>query len=68
MTVYDSTAVGKVISDLLSKVDEQRFRANAMRDEVLHSHDVIERLEKELRELKAELKITKNMLYRTFGY
>ncbi len=68
MTVYDSTAVGKVISDLLSKVEEQKKRADIYREEVLDSHAVIERLEKELRELKAELKVTKNMLYRTFGY
>ena len=55
MTVYDSTAVGKVISDLLSKVEEQKKRADIYREEVLDSHAVIEKLEKEIRELKAEL-------------
>ena len=52
----------------MTDVEIQRMRANVYRDEVLDSHAVIERLEKELRELKAEHERIKNMLYIALGY
>lgn len=47
MSIYDSTAVGKVISDLYAQVEEQKKRANIYREELLDSHDVINKLEEE---------------------
>ena len=62
MTVYDSTAVGKVISDLLSKIEEQKKRADIYREEVLDSHHVIDMVQEENRKLKSELARIKKML------
>jgi uncharacterized coiled-coil DUF342 family protein len=62
MTVYDSTAVGKVISDLYAQIEEQKKRANIYREEVLDCHDAIDRLEEENKKLKVELTRTKKML------
>ena len=42
MTVYDSTAVGKVISDLYAQVEEQKKRVLCYVDELVESNDVIE--------------------------
>jgi hypothetical protein len=39
----------------MTDVEIQRMRANVYREELLDSHAVIEKLEKEIRELKAEL-------------
>ena len=46
----------------MTDVEIQRMRANVYREELLHSHDVIDKLEKEIKELKAELMVTKRML------
>lgn len=62
MTVYDSTAVGKVISDLYVQIEEQKKRANIYREEVLDCHDAIDRLEEENKKLNGELTRIKKML------
>ncbi len=46
----------------MTDVEFQKMRANVYRDEVLDSHAVIDKLEKEIRELKAELARIKKML------